>query len=78
MGLVLYILKMFTNYSQTYAAAIATYAPIAVLILGKFGITILQADFIVIASAIVASVGFLWQIIHRYLQGGVNIVGGKV
>lgn len=68
---------MFTNYSQTYAAAIATYVPIIVLILGKFGVSIAESELTMIVSSIIASVGFIWQIVHRWSKGGVSILGKK-
>jgi len=69
---------MFQNYSQTYAAAITTYAPLIALILGKFGVPILESDVIMILSALVGTVGFIWQLVHRFRKGGVHVAGGKI
>lgn len=65
------------NYSQTYAASLVTFAPIVVMILGKFGVNILETDFVTIAGSIISAVGFIWQLVHRYNQGGVKITGGR-
>lgn len=65
------------NYSQTYAAAITTFAPLVVLILGSLGVDVLATDIIAIFSAAVSFIGFVWQIIHRYNQGGVTIIGSR-
>lgn len=66
------------NYSQTYAAAITTFAPIVVLLLGRFGLEIAQEEFIQLASAAISFIGLVWQLVHRYQQGGITRLGRKV
>lgn len=71
------IYMSFQNYSQTYAASIATFAPFVVMILGKFGVNFLEGDVVMIASALVSAVGFIWQIAHRFSEGDVTPLGVK-
>lgn len=68
---------MFTNYSETYAAAIATFAPIIVILLSGFNIVIPTSELIVFISAGVSFVGFVWQLFSRYQKGGINIIGAR-
>lgn len=68
---------MFQNYSQTYAAAITTYAPLIVLVLGHFGVTVLESDVVLISSLIISTIGIIWQTTHRYTEGGVTKLGFK-
>lgn len=66
---------MFTNWSVTYAAAITTFAPMVVMVLGRFGISILESDFILVVSSVVSALGFLWQLVNRYGRGDITAAG---
>ena len=67
---------MFQNYSQTYAATIATLAGFIVLILNSLKINIAQSDLELVIGSFVALVGIIWQLVHRYNKGDVT-PGGK-
>lgn len=63
------------NYSETYAAAITTFAPLIVVLLSVFNIVIPADEAIVLISTGVSFVGFIWQIVHRFNKGDVSILG---
>lgn len=69
---------MFENYSQTYLASITTFAPLIVLILGKFGVPIAETELVTILSAIVGAIGFVWQLVNRFKKGGITPLGKKL
>lgn len=68
---------IFENYSQTYAASITTFAPLIVLILGAFKIPVLEGNVVLVVSALVSCIGFIWQIVHRHSEGDVTLAGVK-
>lgn len=64
------------NYSITYAAAITTFAPLITLAIGRvFGIDIAESEVVTVIGSIVSAIGFVWQILHRYVEGDVTIAG---
>lgn len=69
---------MFENWSQTYAASITTFAPIAVIILGRFGFPIAESDFILVIGTIISAIGFVWQLYHRFTKGDINALGSRI
>jgi hypothetical protein len=67
---------MFTNYSQTYAAAIVTFAGLVTTLLAAFNITFIGSqDVEFILGLVVNLVGIIWTITHRNKQGDVTILG---
>lgn len=69
---------MFTNYSQTYAAAITQVAGLVLLALRSFGVDILPQDLEIILGSVVGAIGFIWQIVQRFRKGGVTVTGVRV
>lgn len=69
---------MFKNYSETYAAAITTFAPLVVLLLGRFGVDVLESDVVLVLGTLISAGGFVWQLIARFKQGGVTPLGKRV
>lgn len=65
------------NYSQVYAASIVTYAPLIVLLLGRFGIQALESDVILVLSTIISTAGIIWQLSHRHSEGDITKLGFK-
>lgn len=68
---------MFQNYSQTYAAAITALAGVLVSVLALFHITLLEPNVELVLGNIVTLGGLVWQIAHRYEQGGVTPLGAR-
>ena len=66
---------MFTNYSQTYAATITTFAGLIGLFVNKFGYT--NSDVELALSASFSLVGIIWQLVHRHSKGDVSPLGVK-
>lgn len=66
---------MFTNYSQTYAAAITTFVGFAVIVLKNFNVDILPADLQLLVGSAVTLFGLIWQLAHRFSKGGVGLGG---
>lgn len=67
---------MFTNYSQTYASTITTFAGLLGLYLNRFGFT--DSDVELVLSTLVCFGGIIWQLIHRHSQGDVTPLGRRV
>lgn len=69
---------MFTNYSQTYAAAILTLAGLIVSVLAAFGIDLFSTDEVsfIIGSA-ANLIGIIWAIFHRKSKGDVTVLGRR-
>lgn len=66
---------MFTNYSQTYAATITTFAGIIGVYANKFGYT--NSDIELFLSTIVCFGGIVWQFLHRKSKGGITVFGAR-
>lgn len=68
---------MFDNYSQTYAAAIVTFAGAIVVIAKMFDVSVNQDDITAVLAATVTLAGILWQLYQRYKKGDVTPLGSR-
>lgn len=66
---------IFTNYSQTYAAAIATMVGFLAMILAMFGVELADAQIQFVAGTFLNFFGIVWQVAQRYRKGDVTTGG---
>lgn len=69
---------MFTNYSQTYAAAITTLVGLVVSFLASRGITIIPADPEFAVGVLINLGGIIWTLTHRVNKGDITALGKRV
>lgn len=65
------------NYSVTYASAITAFAGFlySLLVHLHIGVFTSSGEVETLVAGLVATTGFLWQIIHRYSKGDVTVLG---
>jgi len=68
-------MKVFQNYSQTYAAAITAFVGMATAILPFFGVSIESAQLQFVVGSVVNFAGIVWVIVQRARKGDVSVLG---
>jgi hypothetical protein len=63
------------NYSVTQAANITAFAGFLILILNRFGITIVQADLELLIGALLTAGGIIKNYSHRFSRGDLSVSG---
>lgn len=69
---------MFTNYSQTYAAAVVTAAGLLVTVLSMFHVTVLPQDIEFVLGLLINFGGVIWTLVHRNKKGDVTPLGRRI